>query len=428
MLINTQRMMTAILLLVSLMGLNACSGGSSGDDEFKEAVIVNDLKITSIEVSSDNDIVETGVTERYRAIAEIDSGPTTMDVTDRVHWSSSNTSIVSISASGVATTVADGVVEIRAEIADLFDTKDLNSSGAVLDSIDITTDMPATVGVCTHGYKLVANGNYDGESTPRIITSIVEWTSNASAVAEVGVETGSEGEVATLKGGNASFTATRNSKSDTVDLVVDRDLLTSIAVTPNSGVSLFIGGDQQFTAMGTYSDLAEPADITLTVDWDANNSDGGTSGEHLEMSTQGLGEGISEGASEVTASCGGDPNADPVVEPAATSVAVAVTVKVPVTLTDIEINDDDETVLADLADLTVQLKAELVYSDGSSTQDVTNDSDTIWTIKSGAATVSSSSGSKGKVSFTETGSSEVKVSYTDSDGKVVSDTIDVDIN
>jgi hypothetical protein len=411
------------------MGLTAC-GGSDGDEAFREAVKVNDLNITSIEVISDNSIVEIGVTESFQARATIGNGSETQIITGIVSWRSSNPSIVSINSSGVATTLSEGVVEIRAEIADLHASRDLNSSPALLQSIDIARiDMPATVGVCTHGYQLIANGNYGVEPEPRIITNIVDWVSSNSEMATVT----DEGEVATLKGGAVTFTASRDVEGIPVigstDLTIDRDLLTSIAVTPDTDVGVFIGSSQQFNAMGTYSNLAESTDITDTVDWGASNSDDGTASQHLEISAKGLAKGISSGESDVTASCGGDPDALPdVIEPAAISPSVNVVIEALVTLTGIEINSGDDFVSVELSDLSVKLLATLVNSNGATSTDVTEDSDTLWEVKSGTATLSELISEKGEVFFAEKGTSVISVFYTDADDKKVSDEISIIVN
>jgi hypothetical protein len=423
-----ERSVFLMVLLFSFLNLSAC-GGSNGDDKFKEAIKVNYLNIASIEVVSDNSVVEIGVTEIYRAIANAGTD-SEADVTSSVRWISSNDAVVSINSSGVATTLSEGVVEIRAEMSDLYGSKDLNSSPALLESIDIVrTEMPDTVGVCTNGYQLIALGNYVDEADSRIITEIVDWVSNNVALATVS----EGGEVATLKGGAVTFTASRDSEgapiTGTADLTIDRDLLTSIAVTPDTEVVVLVGSNQQFKAMGTYSDLAEPVDITTTVDWLASNSDEDATSEPLDISAGGLAKGVSVGISDVTASCAGDPDASPdAIDPAATSIAINVEIKAPVTLTGIKINDGDEFENVELADSSIQLSATLVYSDGLSPTDVTDDSDTIWTVKSGAATLSELTSEQGEVFFAATGTSVISVFYTDANDTKVSAEISIVVN
>lgn len=417
--------LTAVLVI--MINLTAC-GDSDGDDAFKDAVKVNDLNISSIEIESDNTIVEIGVTETYRAVANIGTGSETKVITNLVHWHSSDPSIVSITSSGVATTLAVGVVEIRAEIADLSATKDLSASDAALESIDIlSVDLPATVGVCSQGYQLIANGHYENEADPRVISQVVTWASTDTSIATVS----DEGVVATLKEGAVTFSAARDEAGvaivGTTDLTVDRDLLTSILVTPDTDVTIFIGANQQFKAMGAYSNVpGELMDITETVDWEASNRDGVTTTEHLNITSTGLASGVTEGESNVVASCAGDPDATPdAILPAASSPAVLVSIEMPATLDRIEINDGDQFVRVELDDLSVQLRAKLIFTGGVLPKDVTDDSDTIWEIKSGAATLSDLSGEEGEVFFTAKGTSIITVFYSDNDGNNVSDEISV---
>ena len=411
------------------MGLSACNGGS-GDDEFKEAVVVNDLKITSIDIDSRNHVVEVGVIERYTAIAQIDSGASTRVITNDVRWISSDSSIVSISASGVATTHADGMVEIRAEIADLSDSKDLTASSASLQSIEIKTSVDVNaIGICTHLNEFTADGFYENEAEARDITPIVTWTSSKEKIAEISMETDTEGNVSALLAGTSVLTAARHGQEATQEITVDGDSLTSIEVTPATDVIVFIGGDQQFTAMGAYTGVADPIDITQTVDWEVDSS--GNLIISNNKADKGLAEGEAAGDATLVASCGADASVTPAVEAVQTSNTVSVTVKTPVTLTGIQINDGDETKAGDVGGSDIQLVAELIYSDNS-TKVVTTDSETNWTVRnvnSGTgASVGNTQTTKGKVSYTAVGSTEIKVTYTDSNDETVSDTIDVDIN
>jgi len=403
-------------LLVSIISLSAC-GGSDGDDEFKEAVKVNDLKITSITISSPNTIslpsvIEVEANEDFIAMAEIDSGASAaLDISDQVRWSSSDSSIISISSSGRATGITDGTVEIRAELADLFDSKDLSASSAELTSIAISIDDAlASIGVCTLHHKFTAMGTYeDGRVSD--VTSNITWISSAENVVEVD----SEGAVTALIVGDTVISAEHDNGvvSNNWPLAVI-DTLQLITVTPESS-TINEGETQQFIAMGSYSDLVDDQDITTTVVWMTENTDAGDT-DHLSISNEESKEGLATaetaGDVEVTASCGAD------------STSVAVVIEAPVTLTDIAINGGAEFVRVDLTDLSEQLEANLVYSDGSNPKDVADDEDTTWSVTSGTATVTN----QGKVFFTEKGTSIIKVFYIDSDGESFSDEIDVDVD
>ena len=74
--------------------------------------------------------------------------------------------------------------------------------------------------------------------------------------------------------------------------------LVSIAVTPASYSTLAVGGTQQFTATGTYSD-ASTGDLTTQVTWTSSDTTKAT------VNSTGLGTGIAYGSATITASLGG---------------------------------------------------------------------------------------------------------------------------
>ena len=409
----------SFLLLVSLINLSAC-GDSNISDEFKAAVKLNDLKITSISISSPNTlsapyIIEVGDEESFVAMAEINSGSSeAIDVTDQVSWSSSDTRIISINSSGRATGIIDGTVEIRAQLADLVGTQELTASSAEITSIAITNeDALANIGVCTSHQKFTAMGTYaDGRSSN--ITSNVVWKSSVESVVEIDNEQDNEGTVTALVVGNTVITAEHEDGvvSNGWALAVT-DTLDDITITP-AGLTINSGKTQQFLAMGRYSDLDEDQDITNTVAWTTQNTDGGTA--HLSFSAEvdeaGYASAVSEGEAQVTATCGDD------------SSFVTVIVEPPVTLDDVIINDDKDFERVTLSELSIQLKATLVYSDGENPTDVTKAEGSTWTVVSGSATLNDDL-SKGEVYFTEVGNSVISVFYSDGDGNNVSKEISI---
>jgi len=399
-----------LVLLASILNLTAC-GGSDGDDEFKEAVKVNDLKITSITISSPNTILEVGAREDFIAMAEIDSGASdALDVTDQVRWSSSDSSVISIDSSGSAIGIADGAVEIRAELADLFGSKDLSSSSAELTSIVISLeDDLASIGVCTSGQKFTAEGTFeDGRVSD--VTPNITWKSSAENVVAISNETGSEGTITALIVGDTVISAEHENGVDSNDSpLAVTDTLDSITVTPDN-ITINTGGTQQFTAMGSYSDLVGDQDITTTVTWASDNT------ANLSISnddnTEGLATAVAVGDADVTASCGD--NTD----------TVAVNIEAPVTITGVKINGDRDVESGEVGDSPIELVATIQYSDNSTDFDVTDDSNTTWSVESGTSVTVSD---VGVVTIVEVGSTTIKVVYDDG---VASETanIDIDIN
>jgi len=407
-----QNIRMLVLMALSTLVLMAC--GTGDEDAFLDAIEVNKLNITSIEVRSDNNRVALTETETYVAWAGLNGETPSADniVTDKVNWSSSNPDIVSIAASGVATGVSNGTVEIRADWADLSASKSLDSSDAPLASLAIAPDS-SEMGVCTtsSAKALVVTGTYD-DGTSGDITDEVVWSSDLD-----GVSVDENGIVSTFSVGNATVTATHEGLSDTATVDV-QDTLDSIAVTP-ANLTLYKGDTQQFIATGTYDDTST-ADISGTVVWTAGESDGSAI-DYLSFSTTILGlatadnsNGTSTGTATVTATCD-----------AVASTALAVTIEPAVTLTGIQINDGNSTENLFVSNASIQLDAKLVLSDNSIGSDVTDDDDTTtWSVLSvisgAAAEVGSSTG---LVTFSAVGETQIKVFYQKDDDEPVEDTI-----
>lgn len=95
--------------------------------------------------------------------------------------------------------------------------------------------------------------------------------------------------------GNATYSA--GTSSPPVSLTVTA-ALTSIAVTP-SNPSIALGGTQQFTATGTYSN-SSTANITTSVTWQSQTQTVAT----FSTTTPGLATGVGTGTSQITAALG----------------------------------------------------------------------------------------------------------------------------
>jgi len=419
-----QNLRMLVLLVISTLLLTAC--GTGDEDAFLEAVEVNELGILSITVTSNNSIMEVGATEQYTAETDIGTS-----VTDKVKWTSSNSDVVSINQSGLATGLANGLVEITASLADISDSKELTSSDADLLSIEIQ-DVPVAADVCKDGYALKAMGTYgdEGGDTIRDITHLTSWVSSDTEESllklgnsDLGDDSADDkGYVSTYSAGNATITASRNRLSDSASVpspgvtFTVSDTLLSVDVTPIN-TTIFEGSTQQFIATGTYTD-SEPADISNTVEWDTGVSGVDASDDSLlsisnVSGSKGLATAVVAGIATVTATCkvsDADPEA---------STALDVTVKAVVILSSIQINTGDATVTVNVEDETEDLTAKLIFSDGSET-DVTDHDDTLWyvgTVLNGeAATVSDEDGSKGEVSFTAVGITTIHVRYSGDEG------------
>ncbi len=396
--------------------LVACGGG--GQDAFKDAVAVNELNVIAIDVQSDNSVIEVGMLENYRALGTVQDDPgNPIDVTSRVRWSTSNSAVASINQAGILTGRTAGMVAVRAEWADLNDSKELEVSNALLQSITIG-DIPARISECGNGYQLSATGNYDDGSS-RVITDDVIWTTSQLTLASID----RDGVLATFGDGAVDLIATRNDLSGTAvegrSSVTIEDNLNDIAVSPVNP-TLAVGADRSFVATGSYTNDADRV-ITDSVTWSSDDANVLTISN--EVGARGFAEAQAVGSATVRAEC--DPSED------FANDESLVTVVTPATVNAVEINGGVAEVEVDLSDGDVQLEAYLKLSDGSTGDRVTDSDDISWavvaTISGTGAEVSDVSGSKGLVSFTATGITEIRARYDSDTLGPFTDTIEVEV-
>lgn len=162
-------------------------------------------------------------------------------------------------------------------------------------SLVAITTTPTTVNVAIGAtQQFTAMASYsDGSSSN--VTSTATWSSKTTSVATVS----SGGMVTGVAAGSTTVTATVNgiSGSATVTVPAAAPTLSTIAVTPASP-SVTVGGTQQFTATGTYSDgTTKP--ITSSVTWTTASSSIAT------ISSAGVATGVAAGTTTVTASQNG---------------------------------------------------------------------------------------------------------------------------
>jgi len=401
------------LFIFSLCSLSiiACSGDG---DSFSEAVEVNDLEISSISISLGSDIdssrIQIGETEQLTASATNRDGET-VDITDRVTWSSSNSNIVKIDSSGETSGLSTGVVLISAELADLSDEFTLEASDQALTTIELTPNS-LTMAVCSNGETLVATGIYE-DGYDKDLTKKVTWAASPSDRAEVSLVAG---VLTTLTVGEVSITATHAGiVSAPLVVDVDGDLLSSISIT-NENTSLTVGDEPQYVATATYTDTSDETDVTNMVNWTSNNS------EVLSVDnneSKGKGKGVTGGVTTLTAICdtlsskAGDLTVTVSDEPELRNITIKTSGG---QRSDIkhDISEDGET---------LNLKAFELYSDATEVE-LDSADDIEWSVDEGDDIASVDS--NGIVTFTEAGEVIVSGRYENDDEDQIDD-IDITV-
>ncbi|MGR5139875.1 Ig-like domain-containing protein, partial [Vibrio jasicida] len=224
----------------------------------ESVITVTPAVVRFVEISPITESVAKGNRVQYRAQARMSTGMVT-DVTDRVSWVSSNTTVATITSGGVAQGVTEGSVKISATLDGKDSNQaDLTVTGAVISSIEITPQDASIIIGNTQQY--VATAVYsDGSRVDA--TSNVNWVSSsvAATISTNGLATG-------VIQNRVTITANSNGvSSNRATLNVVRASLLSIEVEPKSA-SIPKGTTQQYLATGIY-DNSSRVDITTQVTW-----------------------------------------------------------------------------------------------------------------------------------------------------------------
>ncbi len=316
------------------------------------------LESISLEPQGASILVE--ATQQYTAAGNYSDG-STATITEDVTWTSSNETVATIDAAGLATALAEGTTTIGAALEGVSDSATLTVIGpVVLESILVEPQDESTPVDRTQ--QFTATGTYTDESTADI-TGDVTWASSNETVATIDAD----GLVTVQAEGTADITAALEGVSGSATLTglpPSTAPLESIAVTP-AGASVEVGQNQQYTATGTYTDDGT-AVITGDVTWASSNETVAT------IDAAGLATVLSEGTTNITATLDEISGLT-----ALTGVVVATLESITVTPADASIGEGE----------TQQYTATGTYSD-SSEQDLT--ADVTWdSSDTGVATIDS---------------------------------------
>jgi trimeric autotransporter adhesin len=284
------------------------------------SLTVTPATLMAIEVTPPSPSFANGLTLQLMATG-IYSDNSTHDLTTAVTWSSSTSTVASVTNSpgsaGLAAARSPGSTSITATLGAVSATTTLSVTTATLVSIGVTP-MNSTLpnGLST---SLKAIGVFTDHST-HDLTAAVTWSSSAPGVATVG--SAAANGLATAVGlGTTQIAATLGSVSGSTALTVSAAALVSIGVTPgNPGLAL--GLKTQFTAIGTYTD-SSTQNLTAAASWSSSNP--ALASVSNAAGFEGLAAALGTGAVTVTAAMGTIQGSTTLTVTPATLVSVAVT-------------------------------------------------------------------------------------------------------
>jgi hypothetical protein len=183
---------------------------------------------------------------------------TTQNLSGVVTWSSTPTSILSVSATGLATANSAGAATVTASEGSITGSDALAVALPTLVSIAVSP--PSLTLTPAHSAQLKAVGTYNDSSTQDISASVT-WSASPSGIVSVSSNGAATGKAL----GAATISATLNTVSGMDTVAVVAPTLNSISISP-SGASIPLGLNQQLSALGTYSD-GSTQDLTNSVQW-----------------------------------------------------------------------------------------------------------------------------------------------------------------
>ena len=151
-----------------------------------------------------------GATQQFTATGIYSDG-TTADITSQVTWIRSNTSVATVSSTGLAAAIGNGTVNISATLSGIVSPLiplTVISTTPALSSIVITPGSPLNLTIGA-SLQFTANGTYS-DGTTADITNSVTWTSDTPIAATItqsglayGVAAGTADITATMSGVNS---------------------------------------------------------------------------------------------------------------------------------------------------------------------------------------------------------------------------------
>ena len=363
----------ALLAALAASGLAAaCGGGGGGGDAGGITGTSTGGSVASVSLNPTSVSLDVGGSATLQAQALDGSGRA---LTDRsIVWTSSDTTIARIDASGRVSGVAPGSAEVAANVEGKFTKASVTVAQRAVASIALTPTAPRLV--VGARAQFVARTLYtDGtELAGRRVT----WTSSDPAIATVDSTGVIEGRAA----GVATITATSEGRTAAVGVTVDAVPVASLTVTPAVD-TIVVGQTTQLTAVAR--DAAGNVLGDRTVAWS------GSAAGVASVSSTGLVLGVAPGETDVSATAGGTtdiahvvvlprPVGAVIVSPSTSSLTVGDSVRLTTQVTD--------ATGAVLAGRTV------TYASGNTAIATVDDAGTVTALGVGSVTITATSGGR----------------------------------
>lgn len=375
-----------LMSLVLLFLVPACScdpvppaGADGGDDAGSGAD--GGVSLGSLELSPAGRGLAVGTSLQLTATAHFTDG-TTQDVTGRTAFASSAPSTAAVTAGGRVSALAPGTAIISATFEGQSASMTVLVTSATLQAISVS---PPTATLARGTARQLSATGIFSDNTSQDLTDQVTWASSATGTATVSPTGLAQG----VGPGSATISAAMLGVSGSAAITVTTAALTSLAISPAT-VTLAPGTQQQFTAIGTFSDNSTQ-DLTALVSWSSSSL--AVASLSTAAGQEGLVRAVAVGTATITASRDGLSGSAALTVTTASLSSLSVT---PATVT-LPVGTSQA------------LMATGTFSDGSS-QDLTRQ--VSWSSSSPAtASVSNTAGSEGVATAAGAGTASVSATF-----------------
>ncbi len=245
--------------------------------------------LSGITLTPSTTSVAAGLNQQFNVIGTYSDG-STADLTSSSVFSSSNTTIATVDATGLGKGLAQGMATITATNGGFTSSAALTVTAPVLSSIAIA---PATASAAAGlTQQFTVTGTYSDGSTADLTASSAYASSNAgsASVNTAGLATG-------VAQGSATITASYGGFTSAATFTVSAPMLSGIAITPSSA-GFQVGQSQQLAVTGSYSD-GSTGNLTSSAVYTSSNPSVAT------VNGGGLVTGVASGTATITATLEG---------------------------------------------------------------------------------------------------------------------------
>ena len=364
-------------------------------------VTVTAAKLVSITLAPANPTVPAGTSQSLTATANYSDG-TSVDVSATAVWTSSATTIATVSnaagSQGAVTGIKQGTATVSATFNGIVGTTTVTVGAPKLVQV-VVAPIASSVRV-GQTVRYAATGIYS-DNTQQALNQGVTWTSSDTGVATLAAGRGGPGgggEVATaLAVGTTTISAAYQGVTGSTTLTVTDATVTSIEVTPIEA-TLTLNATQQFTATAIYSDNTTQ-DVTAQATWvssdptvaqvtTAGGGPGGPGGGRGNVTA------LTVGSTTISATLNGLTGSTNVTVSAATVVSIVLNPVVP----SVAVNTR------------LSFTATAIYSDNTS-QNVTGRATWLSTSPS-VASISTAGGTRGQAVALSAGTTTISASFS----------------